>query len=220
MRSVLPYSPPLPMSRPRSLHSSSTSAVSRVRRLLRLTVAHQLDAEHQAHAAHLADERLTFLQFEEAFLQVRRRRTAGVLLDVLAVDDFERRQPLRHRDRVAAEGVEVDAVASSMSAISGRVTQAPSGAPLPIPLAIVTRSGVTPQFSKPQNLVARAAEAGLHLVGDAQPAVLADDVVDDLEILRRRRDGAADALDRLGDEAGDLAASLVADQRPRRRGHT
>ena len=35
-------------------------------------------------------------------------------------------------------------------AISGRVTHAPSGTPLPIPLAIVTRSGVTPQFSKPQ----------------------------------------------------------------------
>ena len=38
-------------------------------------------------------------------------------------------------------------------AISGRVTQAPSGAPLPIPLAMVTRSGVTPQFSKPQKAV-------------------------------------------------------------------
>ena len=31
-------------------------------------------------------------------------------------------------------------------AISGRVTQAPSGAPLPIPFAIVTRSGVTPDL--------------------------------------------------------------------------
>ena len=39
------------------------------------------------------------------------------------------------------------------SAISGRVTQAPSGAPLPSPLAMVTMSGVTPQFSKPQKCV-------------------------------------------------------------------
>ena len=67
-------------------------------------------------------------------------------------------------------------------AISGRVTHAPSGAPLPIPLAIVTRSGVTPQFSKPQKAVPGPAEAGLDLVGDAQAAVLADDVVDDLEV--------------------------------------
>ena len=37
--------------------------------------------------------------------------------------------------------------------ISGRVTQAPSGAPLPMPFAMVTKSGITPQFSKPQNFV-------------------------------------------------------------------
>src|SRR6185503_17892203 len=37
--------------------------------------------------------------------------------------------------------------------MSGRVVQAPSGAPLPMPLAIVTMSGVTPQFSNAQNFV-------------------------------------------------------------------
>ena len=44
-------------------------------------------------------------------------------------------------------------VAVITAATSGRVTHAPSGAPLPIPLATVTRSGVTPQFSNPQNAV-------------------------------------------------------------------
>ncbi len=79
---------------------------------------------------------------------------------------------------------------------------------------------MTPQFSKPQKCVAGAAEAGLHFVGDAQAAVLADDVVDDLEIFRRRRDGAADALDRFADEAGDLAGAFRTGSRSRRRGHT
>ena len=62
-------------------------------------------------------------------------------------------------------------------------------------------------------VIARAAEAALHFVGNAQPAVLADDVVHDLEVLRlrRRMHDAADALDRLGDEARDLAGRLVLD---------
>ena len=38
----------------------------------------------------------------------------------------------------------------SASAISRRVVTAPSGQPLPMPLAIVTMSGTTPEFSKPQ----------------------------------------------------------------------
>src|SRR5205823_3468936 len=54
---------------------------------------------------------------------------------------------------------------------------------------------------------------GLHLVGDAQPAVPPDDLVGDAEVFRRRGHDAADALDRLGDERGDGARRLVADQR-------
>src|SRR5690606_12647051 len=42
-------------------------------------------------------------------------------------------------------------------------------------------------------------------------AVLADDVIDDLEELFGRSDRAADALDRFADEAGDLAGRLVLD---------
>src|SRR5262249_28489374 len=56
------------------------------------------------------------------------------------------------------------------------------------------------------------AESGLDLIRDAEPAVSADDLVDDLEVFARRHDGPADPLDRLGDEAGHLAGSLVADQ--------
>ena len=97
------------------------------------------------------------------------------------------------------------------SAISGRVTHAPSGAPLPMPLAIVTMSGVTPQFSKPQKCSPVRPKPACTSSAMQRPPCFADDVVDDLEILRRRRDRAADALNRLADEAGDLAGRFVVD---------
>ena len=61
-------------------------------------------------------------------------------------------------------------------------------------------------------LAAGAAEAGLHLVADEDAAVLPDDLDRDLEVLLRRRDEPADALDRLGEEAGDLAGRGRPDQ--------
>src|SRR5690606_21271604 len=68
----------------------------------------------------------------------------------------------------------------------------------------------SPVFKTPE-LRSRAAKARLHFVGDTQSAVAADDVVNDAKILRRRCDCSADALDRLGNEAGDLAARFVLD---------
>jgi hypothetical protein len=59
---------------------------------------------------------------------------------------------------------------------------------------------------------ARPAEARLHLVADEDAAVLPHDPHCDFEILVRRRDEAADALDRLGDEAGDPAGGRRPDQ--------
>ena len=70
----------------------------------------------------------------------------GVLLDVFFVDHFQRGQALRHADRVAAERVEVDAVLHHLRRFGTVVVIAPSGAPLPMPLAIVTMSGTTSQF--------------------------------------------------------------------------
>ena len=68
-----------------------------------------------------------------------------------------------------------------------------------------------PVLKRPE-LRAGAAEAALHFVGHANPAVFADDVVDDLEIFLRRDHHAADALNAFGDEDGDLAAGFVLDQ--------
>ena len=61
-------------------------------------------------------------------------------------------------------------------------------------------------------VLAGAAEAGLHFVGDEQAAVFFDGVENDLEIFRRRRDESADALNGLGHEGGDLAAGAGLDE--------
>ena len=58
---------------------------------------------------------------------------------------------------------------------------------------------------------AGAAPAGLHFVADEHAAIFLDDVGDDREIFLGRRDEAADALNRLGDEAGDAAGGGGAD---------
>ena len=48
------------------------------------------------------------------------------------------------------------------------------------------------------------AEAGLDLVGDEHDAVLVSELLDRLEVPGRRHDEAALALDRLGDDGGDV----------------
>ena len=57
-----------------------------------------------------------------------------------------------------------------------------------------------------------AAKASLHLVGDEHPAVLAHDLGGDGEILRRRRDEAANPLNGLRQQAGHLAAGGGGDE--------
>jgi hypothetical protein len=53
-------------------------------------------------------------------------------------------------------------------------------------------------------VIARPAKAGLHLIGDAQASVLANDPVYLFQIIPRAMGDAAGALDRLGDEPGDF----------------
>ena len=101
-----------------------------------------------------------------------------VLLDVLLVDDFERRQALRHADRVAAEGVEVDAVLHHFGD-SGRGGHRAERRAVADALGHRDHVGHDVPVLKRPVVMAGAAEAALHFVGDAEAAVLADDVVDD-----------------------------------------
>ena len=73
-------------------------------------------------------------------------------------------------------------------------------------------SGVTSQCSMPNQFLPVRPKAGLHFVGDEEAAVFFHGVENDLEIFRRRSDESADALNRLGDEGGDLAAGAGLDQ--------
>ena len=82
------------------------------------------------------------------------------------------------------------------SMISARPSTPESGRPPAIDLATVMRSGSTPKRSI-ANRRAGAAEAGLHLVGDHNDAVLVADRAQSAHELGRRHDEAALALDRL-----------------------
>ena len=55
-------------------------------------------------------------------------------------------------------------------------------------------------------------KSGLHFIGDEQASVFFHGLENDLEIFRRRGDESADALNRFGDEGGDLAAGARLDQ--------
>ena len=78
-----------------------------------------------------------------------------------------------------------------------------SGSPPAIDFAIVDQVGLDPVVLDREEL-ARAAEAGLHLVDDEHDPVLVADPAHALEELRRRDDEAALALDRLDHDRGDV----------------
>src|SRR5262249_22590608 len=113
--------------------------------------------------------------------------------------------------RVAAEGVEVQAILHHGPDRRPGDAGTQRGA-VADPLGHGDQVGCHAPVLEAPKVRARSAETGLHLVGNAKTAVPTNDVVDDPEILRRRRHRAAHALDRLADEAGDLARGLVADQ--------
>src|ERR1700693_2838212 len=69
--------------------------------LLRAAVFHELEAEEQALAAHVADDGVLLLHREE-LSEHRPAHLLGVLDEVLPGDDLERRQPGRGGERVAS----------------------------------------------------------------------------------------------------------------------
>ena len=150
IRSTLPSSPPLPSSTPISRAASSTCERLLLGRLLGLAVASPAHAEHEAHAAHVADQAMAWSAAPRAPALKRPPTTFAFSCRPVLLDHVQHREPRRHRDRIAAEGVEVDPLGRATSAISRRVVTAASGAPLPMPLAMVTMSGTTPKFWNPQ----------------------------------------------------------------------
>ena len=91
------------------------------------------------------------------------------------------------------------------AAISGVVTTPERGVPLAMLLPITMISGTTSQWAAPYQYLPVRPNIVCTSSSDEEAAVLVGDVADDLEVLGRRSDEAADARHRFADESGDLA---------------
>ena len=140
-RSVLRPAPST--SRPRLKHSSTSRSRSLVARSLVCAIAHQLDADHQPLAAHVADQRVLVLQRAQPLHQVRAdlRRVGHQRI----LEQLDRRQRRGARHRVAAERARVRARRPRHH--SARAVVTPSGRPDATPLATAITSGSTPKCS-------------------------------------------------------------------------
>src|SRR5215471_6063736 len=169
----------------------------------------ELDRLHQAQAAHVADVlREAALQLLQALAQDA-AHPLGVAGEVVLLDDLDGRVGGGAGDGVAAEGRDRQRLQGGRDLRRGDR----DGEGQAVGDSLGHRHDVrldSPVLDAPP-LPAGAAEAGLDLVADEDPAVLLDDADGDLEVLRRRRDEPADALDRLREETGDAAGRRRAD---------
>src|SRR5947209_1519968 len=106
---------------------------------------------------------------------------AGIFLNPFAIDNLERGESLRHGDRVAAEGIEMNSIGHGLGDIRPGYASAKRNA-VADPLGHGDQVGTHPPVLKAPEMFAGAAKAGLYFVGNAQAAEAMDDVVNDLEI--------------------------------------
>ena len=187
-------------SRPRLKASSTTAVAFGGRALLRRPVAHELDADHQAPAAHVADQR-------DASPAARATRRSGV----------PRRSPALATSRsltscsVARAAAHDTGLPPNVLACapgghvmtSARAAVTPRGSPDATPFAMLTMSAFRPKCSE-ANIRPVRPMPRLHLVDDHQHAVLARQRLQARVELRRRHEVAALALDRLDDDGRHL----------------
>ena len=170
------------------------------RRLFGLPVFDQLQRLHQAHAAHVADERVLRLQLFQLAAQVG-ADGVGVVEQLFFFNHLNRGARRHRRHRVAAES------GNSHSLESVGDFRFCDGSAHGRAVGHAFGGGEDVRFHVPvldaEPLLAGAPEAGLHLVGDEEPAEFLDDLENLLEILQRGRDEPAHALDGLGQKSGD-----------------
>ena len=136
-----------------------------------------------------------------------------ILLQLLTFDHLQHRFALRAHHRVSAKGVEVNALAPGRSR-SVAWSRPPQRTAVADPFGHRHNVRNDPlRFESPE-MRAGAAKAGLHFIGDTNAAGGADVFVDVFEIAVGKNDGAADALDRFGNEGRNLSGCCVVDQRP------
>ena len=163
-------------------------------------IAHQLDADHQALAADVADERVLLLQRAQAVDQVRpdgwrRSRPARPCSSAIVAFAAAHETGLPPNVLACAPG--------GHDITSARAQVTPSGSPDAMPFAMLTMSARQAEVLAREHLPG-AAHPRLHLVDDQQHAVLRGQLAQPLQERRRRHDVAALALDRLDDDGGDF----------------
>src|SRR5450830_2003239 len=182
----------------------------RGRPVLNGLVGHELEALHEAHAAHVADRlRVLFLQAVKAVTQAP-AHLGGAFRRVHLLHDFDRGVRGGRGDRVPAERRDRERLERVRDL--RRRDRDPERHPVRDPFGHRHDLGLDVPVRDAEPGAASAPEARLHLVADEDAAVLPHDPDRDLEILLRGRDESANALDGLGDEARDLAGRRRLDQ--------
>ena len=166
-------------------------------------VLDQFHAQQQALAAHVADDVVLGLQlFQPGHDEAADLERVG--LEIFALDDFQHGFALRADDRVAAKGVEMNALRQGRRDLRRRHDRRQRTA-VADALGHGDDVGNDALRFKSPIMRARAAEARLHFVRDAHAAGGADVFVGMFQIAVGKDDAAADALDGFGDEAGHAA---------------
>ena len=157
---------------------------------------------HQAHAAHVADERVLFLELVELLTEVA-AHAVGVFQEPFLFDHLDRGARRDGRHRVAAERGNRHALESIGDFRRGD-GQA-HGHTVGHAFGAGDDVGLDFPVLDAEPLLAGASEARLDFVRDEQAPVLLDDVEHDLKVFLGRGDETARALDRLGEKGGDRA---------------
>src|SRR5579864_2082551 len=178
-------------------------------RLFGLAIFHQFERLHQAHAAYVADERMLLLQLFELGAEVR-ANSVRVFEQLFFLDQFDGCFGGDAGDGISAESRDVRALEAARDFGSG-YGEADRHS---VGHALRARDHVRHDFPllDAEPFLSGAAPACLHFVGDEERAVLLHDFENDFEILLGWSDEAADALNRLRDERGDVAAGAGLDE--------
>ncbi len=197
----LPYSPALRSRSPRADAASTTAVARSASGSLRVAVLDQLDREHGAEPADVADA-VEALAPRLHPLPDRLADPVRPLDEMLLVDHVEHCVRGCDRDRVAD-------VRAADRAVAGRVHDLGPADHARERVAGRDGLGDRHQVRLDPELLDRehrpgTAEAGLHLVDDQHDPVLGGDLAHALDELLRRRDEAALALHRLEDDRRDL----------------
>ena len=169
---TLPYRPPLPTSRPgRRVRSSTAAAAAGSGSVVPGT--DQLDADHQALAADLADDRSAAVGRLRRPSRSSRARSAARCLQVVVEHVVEGRRGRGRGQRVAAEGGDRAARPGSPSGRARRDDAADREAVAEALGEGQRVRGDAVRLVAPE-VLAGAAPAGLHLVADEQDPVLVE----------------------------------------------